>query len=285
MATAGPPGGIEMRNVYVLETGMIKFGRYPDKTVPELGGQAALLALKDAGIAIKDVEMFACGNLYQSNAMIGQRILQQIGQTGIPVINVSNACATGSTAFREAYMAVASGMYDITMAVGVEQMGKQGLLGGGGGGSDPAYATEGRLGSGLMPAVFGQAGMEHMRKYGTTLEHFGKISVKSHKHATKNPFSQYRNEVTLEDVLNARMVAFPNTLYMCCPTGDGAAAAILVSEDKLKQLAGGRKRAKVAASVLTSDPYTERDLTLPDVSTLTLRAAKKAYEMAGVGPG
>ncbi len=273
-----------MRNVYVLGTGMIKFGRYPEKTVPELGAEAALEAIKDAGINIKDIEMFASGNLYQSNAMIGQRILQQIGQTGIPVINVANACATGSTAFREAYMAVGSGMYDVAMAVGVEQMGKQGLLGGGGG-SDPAYATEGRIGSGLMPAVFGQAGMEHMRKYGTKLEHFAKISVKSHKHATKNPYSQYRNEVTLEDVMNARMVAYPNTLYMCCPTGDGAACAILVSEDKLKQLAGGRKRAKVAASVLTSDPYTERDLTLPDVSTLTRRAAKKAYEMAGVGPG
>jgi acetyl-CoA acetyltransferase len=263
---------------------MIKFGRYPDKTVPELGADAALIALKDAGITIKDVELFASGNLYQANAMIGQRILQQIGQTGVPVINVSNACATGSTAFREAFMAVASGMYDIAMAVGVEQMGKQGLLGGGGGGSDPAYSTEGRIGSGLMPAVFGQAGMEHMRKYGTKLEHFAKISVKSHKHATKNPFSQYQNEVSLEDVMNARMVAYPNTLYMCCPTGDGAAAAILVSEDKLKQLAEGRKRAKVAASVLTSDPYTERDLTLPDVSTLTRRAAQKAYEMAGVGP-
>ena len=273
-----------MRNVYVLGTGMIKFGRYPDKSVPELGSDAALMALKDAGVTIQDVELFASGNLFQSNAMIGQRILQQIGQTGIPVINVSNACATGSTAFREAYMAVASGMYDITMAVGVEQMGKQGLLGGGGGGTDPAYATEGRLGSGLMPAVFGQAGIEHMRKYGTTLEHFAKISVKSHKHATKNPHSQYRNEVTLEDVLNARMVAFPNTLYMCCPTGDGAAAAILVSEDKLKQYAGGRKRARVAASVLTSDPYTERDLTLPDVSTLTRRAAKQAFEKAGIGP-
>ena len=91
-----------MRNVYVLGTGMIKFGRYPTKTVPELGGEAAILALKDAGVSIKDVEMFACGNLYQSNAMVGQRILQQIGQTGIPVINVANACATGSTAFREA---------------------------------------------------------------------------------------------------------------------------------------------------------------------------------------
>lgn len=272
-----------MRNVYVLGTGMIKFGRYPDKTVPELGGEAALIALKDAGIAIKDVEMFACGNLYQANAMVGQRILQQIGQTGIPVVNVSNACATGSTAFREAYISVASGMYDVTMAVGVEQMGKQGLLGGGGG-SDPAYSTEGRIGSGLMPAVFGQAGVEHMRQYGTKPEHFAKISVKSHKHATKNPFSQYRNEVSLEDVMNARMVAFPNTLYMCCPTGDGAAAAILVSEDKLKQLAGARKRPRVAASVLTSDPYTDRDLTLPDVSTLTRRASRKAFEMAGVGP-
>ena len=274
-----------MRNVYVLGTGMIKFGRYPEKTVPELGGEAALLALKDAGVKIQDVEMFACGNLYQANAMVGQRILQQIGQTGIPVINVSNACATGSTAFREAYLSVASGMYDMAMAVGVEQMGKAGLLGGGGGGgTDPAYSPEGKIGSGLMPAVFGQAGIEHMRKYGTKLEHFAKISVKSHKHATKNPFSQYRNEVSLEDVMNARMVAYPNTLYMCCPTGDGAAAAILVSEDKLKQFAAGRKRPRVAASVLTSDPWTDRDLTLPDVSTLTRRASKKAYEMAGVGP-
>src|SRR5258708_6136959 len=159
-----------MRNVYVLGTGMIKFGRYPDKTVPELGGQAALLALKDAGIAIKDVEMFACGNLYQSNAMVGQRILQQIGQTGIPVINVSNACATGSTAFREAYMSVASGMYDISMAVGVEQMGKQGLLGGTGGG-DPAYSTEGKVGSGLMPAVFWQAGIHDHAQHPPNLSH------------------------------------------------------------------------------------------------------------------
>jgi len=274
-----------MRNVYVLGTGMVKFGRYPDRDVPDLGGEAALMALKDAGIGMKDVEFMACGNLFQASAMVGQRVLQQIGQTGIPVINVANACATGSTAFREAYMSVASGMYEIAMAVGVEQMGKRGLLGGlGGGGGDPAYATEGRLGSGLMPAVFGQTGIEHMRKYGTTLEHFAKISVKSHKHATRNPYAQYRNEISLQDVLNARMIAYPNTLYMCCPTGDGAAAAIVVSEAKLKQLAGGRKRPRVAASVLTSDPWVERDLTLPDVNTLTKRAAEKAYEMAGLGP-
>ena len=269
-----------MRDVYVLGVGMIKFGRYPDKDVSQLGGEAAVQALKDAGMSIKDIEMFVCGNLFQANAMNGQKILQQIGQTGIPVFNVSNACATGSTAFREAYVGVASGMYDTTMAVGVEQMGKMGLLGGGA--RSGGESVEGVLGSGLMPAVFGQAGVEHMRKYGTTPEQFAKISVKNHKHSVHNPLSQYQVEVSLEDVMKARMVAFPNTLYMCCPTGDGAAAAILVSEEKMRQFTN--KPVKVAASVLTSDPYTDRDLTMPDVNTLTQNAAKQAYEKSGIGP-
>jgi acetyl-CoA acyltransferase len=267
-----------MRDVYVVGVGMIKFGRYPEKDVSELAAQAALLALADAGMAIKDIQLLASGNLLQANAMVGQRILQQIGQTGIPIINVSNACATGSTAFREAYFAVGSGEYDVAMAVGSEQMGKAGLLGGGG----SRESVEGILGSGLMPAVFGQAGMEHMRQYGTKMEHFAKISVKNHKHSTKNPLSQYQSEVALEDVMNARMVAYPNTLYMCCPTGDGAAAAIVCSEAVLKK--HGKQPVKVACSVLTSDPWTPRDLTLPDVSTLTRNAAKTAYEKAGVGP-
>jgi acetyl-CoA acyltransferase len=269
-----------MRDVYVLGVGMIKFGRYPDKDVPELAGEAALLALKDAGMTIRDVQLLASGNLFQANAMVGQRILQQIGQTGIPVVNVSNACATGSTAFREAYFAVGSGEYDVAMAVGSEQMGKAGLLGGGS--ASRSESVEGVLGSGLMPAVFGQAGVEHMRKYGTKVEHFAKISVKNHKHSTKNPLSQYQVEVSLDDVLKARMVAYPNTLYMCCPTGDGAAAAVVVSESVMKKYS--KKPVKVACSVLTSDPWTERDLTLPDVSTLTRNAAKVAYERAGVGP-
>ncbi len=269
-----------MRDVYVLGIGMIRFGRYPDKDVPQIGGEAALQAFKDAGMSIKDIELLVCGNLFQASGMVGQRILQQVGQTGIPVINVSNACATGSTAFREAYIGVASGMYDVTMAIGVEQMGKMGLLGGGA--RSGTESVEGVLGSGLMPAVFGQAGVEHMRKYGTTIDQFAKISVKNHKHSVHNPLSQYQVEVSLEDVLKARMVAYPNTLYMCCPTGDGAAATILVSEDKIKQYTN--KPIKVAASVITSDPYTERDLTLPDVNTLTKNAAKQAYEKAGVGP-
>ena len=269
-----------MRDVYVLGVGMIKFGRYPDKDVPQLGADAALLALKDAGMTIKDIELLVCGNLFQSSSMNAQRILQQIGQTGIPALNVTNACATGSTAFREAYVGIASGMYDITMAVGVEQMGKMGLLGGGA--RSGGESVEGVLGSGLMPAVFGQAGVEHMRKYGTTFEQFAKVSVKNHKHSVHNPLSQYQVEVSLGDVVKGRMVAYPNTLYMCCPTGDGAAAAILVSAEKMKQFTA--KPVKVACSVLTSDPWTDRDLTMPDVNTLTRNAAKQAYEKAGLGP-
>lgn len=269
-----------MRDVYVLGVGMIKFGRYPDKDVAQMGAEAAVAALEDAGTSIGDIELLVCGNLFQASAMNAQKILQQIGQTGIPALNVSNACATGSTAFREAYIGVASGMYDATMAVGVEQMGKMGLLGGGA--RSGGESVEGVLGSGLMPAVFGQAGVEHMRKHGTTAEHFAKVSVKNHKHSVHNPLSQYRVEVTLDDVLHARMVAYPNTLYMCCPTGDGAAAAVLMSEEKMRQFTA--KPIKVAASVLTSDPYTERDLTMPDVNTLTRNAAKQAYETSGIGP-
>ena len=147
--------------VFVAGVAMLRFGRYPDKDVPELGGEAALLALDDAGLAIRDVQFMAAGCLFQANAMVGQRILQEIGQTGIPVMNVANACATGSSAFREAWLHVASGECDIALAVGVEQMGKMGLLGGGGGGS--GIRTEGVIGSGLMPAVFGPSSVRITR--------------------------------------------------------------------------------------------------------------------------
>jgi len=257
---------------------MIKFGRYPDKDVAQLGAQAGHEALKDAGVDMKAIESLYSGNLYQTSGS-GQRILQQLGQTGIPVINVANACATGSTAFREAYFAIASGAYDIVMAVGSEQMGKQGLLGSRG---DPATSLEGRVGSYMMPAVFGMAGMEHAKKYGTQQEHFAMASVKNHFHSTQNPLAQYQKESPLDEVMNGRVIAYPNTLLMCCPTGDGAAAAILCSMDKARQYT--TQPIKVAASVLTSDPYTDRDLTLPDINTLTRNAAKIAYEQAGIGP-
>ncbi len=269
-----------MSDVYILGVDMIKFGRFPDRTVPSLGAEAALLALDDAGLTIQDMEALYCGNLGQSSGMVGQRILQEIGQTGMPVVNCANACATGATAFREAWTSIKAGLYDVVLAVGVEQMGK-GLLGGTGAGK--GIPKEGLLGSGTMPAVFAEAGMEHTRKYGTTFEQFAKISVKNHHHSTMNPKAMYQIETPLEEVMNAEMISYPNSKLMCSVNVDGSAAAVLVSEKKAKEL-GMERVVKVKASILSSDPYQERDLVMPDVNTCTRKAAKEAYEMAGVGP-
>lgn len=269
-----------MSDVYVLGVDMMKFGRFPEKSVPQLGAEAALMALDDAGLSMQQMQAVYCGNIGESSAMVGQRILHQIGQTGVPVVNCTNACATGATAFREAWIAIKAGLYDLVLAVGVEQMGK-GLLGGGS--KAGGISTEGLLGSGTMPAVFGEAGLEHSRKYGTTFEQFAKVSVKNHRHSTLNPKAMYQMDTPLEMVMGAEMIAYPNTKLMCSVNVDGAAAAILASERKAREL--GMKRAvRVKASVLTSDPWQERDLVLPDVNTCTRNAAKQAYEMAGVAP-
>ena len=269
-----------MSDVYIVGVDMIKFGRFPETSVPRLGSQAAMMALDDAGLALKDMEALYCGNLGQAGAMVGQRILAEIGQTGIPVVNCANACATGATAFREGWMSIRAGVYDAVLCVGVEQMGR-GLLGGGG--ARKGIPTEGLLGSGTMPAVFAEAGMEHTRKYGTTFEHFAQVSVKNHHHSTMNPKAMYQIETPLETVMNAEMISYPNTKLMCSVNVDGSAGAVLVSERKLKEM-GSNRAVKVLASAMTSDPYQERNLSMPDVNTCTQQAAAKAYEMAGLGP-
>ncbi len=270
-----------MSDVYVVGVDMIKFGRFPERTVPDLGAEAALMALDDCGLTIHDMEALYCGNLGQASGMVGQRMLQQIGQTGIPVVNCANACATGATAFREAWTSIKAGLYDLTLAVGVEQMGK-GLLGGGGGGS--GIPKEGLLGSGTMPAVFAEAGQEHARQYGTTFEQFAKVSVKNHHHSTMNPKAMYQIETPLDTVMNAEMISYPNTKLMCSVNVDGSAAAVLASEKKVKELGLMSRAVKVRASILTSDPWQERDLVMPDVNSCTRKAAAAAYEMAGIGP-
>jgi len=269
-----------MTDAYIVGVDMIKFGRFPDRTVPNIGAEAALLALDDCGLTIQDMQALYCGNLGQASGMVGQRILQEIGQTGIPVVNVSNACATGATAFREGWAAVKAGLYDLVLCVGVEQMGK-GLLGGAGGGS--GIPKEGLLGSGTMPAVFAEAGMEHSRKYGTTFEHFAKVSVKNHHHSTLNPKAMYQIETPLDVVMNAEMISYPNTKLMCSVNVDGSAAAVIASEKKAKELGLMKRAVKVRASILTSDPWQERDLVMPDVNSCTRKAAREAYEMAGLG--
>ena len=268
-----------MSDVYIVGVDMIKFGRFPETSVPRLGAQAAMMALDDAGLGLKDMEALYSGNLGQAGAMVGQRILAEIGQTGIPVVNCANACATGATAFREGWMSIRADVYDAVLCVGVEQMGR-GLLGGGGG--RKGISTEGLLGSSTMPAVFAEAGMEHSRKYGTTFEQFAQVSVKHHHHSTMNPKAMYQIETPLETVMNSEMISYPNTKLMCAVTLSGSAAAVLVSERKLKEI-GSNRAVKVLASVLTSDPYQERNLSMPDVNTCTQQAAAKAYEMAGLG--
>jgi acetyl-CoA acyltransferase len=268
-----------MGDVYIVGVDMIKFGRYPDRTVPGLAAEAALMALDDAGLTIKQMQALFCGNLGQASGMVGQRMLAEIGQTGIPVTNVANACATGATAFRDAWMTIKAGVYDLVLAVGAEQMGK-GLLGGGDG-----VSPEGLIGSGTMPAMFAHIGMEHSHKYGTTFAQFAQVSVKNHHHSTMNPKSMYRKETPLEEVMGAEMIAYPNTKLMCSVNVDGSAAAVLASEAKVRQLGLMDRAVRIRASEMSSNPFEERQLAMPDFSGATRVAARNAYEQAGVGPG
>ena len=270
-----------MSDVYVVGTDMIRFGRYPERTVEDIGAEAALLALADAGLGIRDMQAVYCGNLGQASGSVGQRILKQIGQTGVPVVNTANACATGATAFREGWIGIKAGLYDVVLCVGVEQMGK-GMLG-----APRAYAgvpIEGLLGSATMPASFATLGMEHTRRYGTTFEQFAKVSVKNHHHSTLNDKAMYRFETPLDEVMNAEMIAYPLTKLMCSVNVDGAAAAVLCSEAKARQLGLMKRAVRVRASVLTSDPYTPHNFAYMDFNAVTRLAAKQAYDMAGVGP-
>lgn len=284
-------------DVWIIGTAMTRFGRFPDNDLLDLASDAALRALGDSTLAIGGIGVLAMGNVYEANSHNGQRLQKQIGQTGIPVYNVVNACATGATAVRVAMMSVKAGEADTALAVGVEKMGKMGMLGAKksrdarkqfepSGRYGSVLKTEGVLGTGLMPGVFAQAGTEYALAHGVTRTQFAKVAQKNHAHSVLNPLAQYRKEFSLDEILDAEMIAYPNTLPMCCPTGDGAAAVVLVSDAKLQTLDPGvRDRAvKVSASVLTSDPWTEAGQVQPDVNTLTRDAADAAYEQAGLGP-
>lgn len=285
-------------DVWIIGTSMTPFGRFEDKDLIDLASDAALDALKDAGSTIADIGTLAVGNVYEANSHNGQRLQKQIGQTGVPVYNVVNACATGATAVRVALLSLAAGEADTALAVGVEKMGKMGMLGGAAKSRDAkkqysptgrygsVLKTEGILGTGLMPGVFAQSGMEYALRHGVTGVQFARVAQKNHAHSVLNPLAQYRKEFALREILDAEVIAYPNTLPMCCPTGDGAAAVVLVSDAKLKTLDPDvRKRAiKISASVLTSDPWVESGQVQPDVNTLTRNAADAAYEQAGIGP-
>ena len=285
--------------VWILGASMTKFGRYADKDLMDLAAEASLGALDDGGVTMAEMDVLAAGCLYEANGGVGQRLQKQLGQTGIPVFNVANACATGATAVRTVMMAIKAGEAQMGLAVGVEQMGKMGMLGGDRaarsdkqvferkGRFGSVVGVEGRLGTNMMPGVFAQAGMEYAYENdGVGFEQFAKVAQKNHEHSTLNPLAQYRKAFTLDEVMGSEVIAYPNTLLMCCPTGDGSAAVVLVSDEKLRTLSKEQQRraVKVSASVLTSDPWTEGCQVQPDVNTLTRNAADEAYEASGVDP-
>ena len=287
------------RDVWVLGTSMTKFMRYRDRDLIDLASEAALAAMADGGVSIGDMDVLAAGCLAEAAGAVGQRLQKQIGQTGIPVYNVANACATGATALRTVIMSIKAGESEMGLAVGVEQMGKMGLLGPAGRSKESRHVfepagrygsvmpTEGVIGTGVMPGVFAQAGMEYAYEHdGVGFEQFAKVAEKNHAHSVLNPLAQYQKAFSLDEIMGGEVIAYPNTILMCCPTGDGAAAAVVVSDEKLATLpAEARRRAvKISASVMTSDPWSDGGQVQPDVNTLTRQAATQAYEQAGVGP-
>lgn len=285
--------------VWILGIHMTKFGKYRDRDVVDLASEATFGALADGGIGMGDIDVMAAGNLMNAGASIGQQLQKQVGQTGVPVFNVANACATGATALRVAIMAIKAGEAEAGLAVGVEKLAGAGLLGAADGADGSSRWTpqgrfgavapiDGRVGTDSMPGVFAQIGMEYGHKYGgTSFELFARISEKNHAHSTLNPLAAYQKRFTLEEIMNDIMISYPNTRPMCSANCDGAAAAVVVSESKLKTLSAEQQRraVKVSASVLTSDPWQEACQVLPDINTLTRNAANRAYEQAGVGPG
>jgi acetyl-CoA acyltransferase len=283
-------------NVWILGIHMTRFGKHKDKDTLDLGAEAVFGALQDAGVTMRDIGVIGAGNLFGTG--FGQQLQKQVGQTGIPVYNVANACATGATALRVAIMAVKAGEAGLGLAVGAEKLSGAGLLTGNVSRASKARwepqgrygavaALDGRVGTETMPGVFAQIGMEYNHRYGGAgFELFARISEKNHAHSTLNPNATYQKAMSLEQIMNDVMIAYPNTRPMCSANCDGAAAAVVVGEAKLRTLSleQQRRAVKVSASVLTTDPWQEACQVLPDVNTLTRAAAATAYEQAGLGP-
>lgn len=293
-------------NAIVAGVGMTRFGKHLDRGLKSLGGEAIQAALEDAGVQGSDIEAAYVGNaaaglVTGQESIRGQVILRSVGIGKIPVINVENACASASTAFNQACAMVSAGLYDIVLAVGVEKLYHEdkrksfaafsGAVdvealaeimerlrkGAEAGGAAAAAGGAGEKRSMFMD-IYAAAARNHMQKYGTTVHQFARVSAKNSFHGSLNPRAQFREQLTVEDVLAAPMIAEPLTRPMCSPIGDGAAAAVVVSERKARQL-GLTDRVRVVSTVLHSG----WDRAADEPGTVELCAAD-AYAEAGVGP-
>lgn len=297
-----------MENVYIIGLGMIRFNKYPDRGVRDMSHEVTNLALKDAGLEKEDLQAAFFSNTFwgmfdNQHSIRGEVALRSMGIDAIPVTNVENACAGASTALHLAYTGVKADMYDVAIAIGSEKITNPDKML-----SLSAYATcmdvanfeaqmktmeelnktfnveipEGQTPPGEGRSIFMDAyamgARWHMSKFGTTQKQLAVICAKNHWHGFLNPMSQYQQDMTVEEVLADKPIAYPLTRSMCAPVGDGAAAAIVCSEKYLKKLSGARP-VKIRASVLGTG--TDRDLDGEDIGE---RLVNKAYEIAGVGP-
>ena len=266
-----------MREVAVIGIGQSEFGKFPDRTAAQLGGEAVSAALTDCGISPRDIQVAYAARSYDANCT-AQGVLKEVGISALEMINVENACAGGATAFRGVWKEIADGRYDIGIAIGVESMTTSPIAGK----LIPPEKDDldGLLGL-TMPAMFGMVARRQMEEYGATAEDFAMVSVKNHDHGCLNPKAQYKKKFTVEEILNSRMICDPITLLMCCPNTDGAAAAILCSMDVARKYTTHPIKV-IASTLLTgSYKYLQDDIS---VSLVGRKTAEMAYEMAGVDP-
>jgi len=284
------------KKVYVIGVGMTKFekpGRREDFDYPDMAKEAGMKALADSGCSYKDVEQVVCGYCY-GDTTCGQRAVYQLGLTGVPVYNVNNACSTGSTALFMAKQLIEGGLADCTMALGFEKMAPGSLGSNWNDRTNPTLKhfeamTEMRdiVAAPMTPQLFGNAGLEHMEKYGSTPEHFAKIAWKNHKHSTNNPYSQFQKEFSLDQVLNGKKIYEYLTLLQCCPTSDGSGCAILASEEFVKSRGLEHQAVEIVGQVMSTDfPSTFEDKSCIKLvgSEMTRSAVDKLEKQCGFTP-
>jgi len=263
------------REAFIVGAGMSRFGKQSHRTIEEIGQEAVRAAMKEAGVERGDIDEVFCGTGY-GGVMLGQRILRDLGMTGPPVTNVENACSSGATGVREACAAIATGRAEVVLVVGVDKLTTFG------GGTLPLEASDPDVANGMiMPAVYAMRARRYMFETGATPEHLAMVTVKAREAAALNPHAQMRTPTTVAEVLASRPIADPLTLFMCCPSGDGAAAVVITTAARARQL--GVQPVKIAASVLQSGYYKTgfRDTAF---SELTARTVALAYDAAGLGP-
>jgi acetyl-CoA acetyltransferase len=279
---------------FVAGVGMTKFEKIAtrDWTYPDMVAEAVGLALADAGVSYDEVQRAAVGYVFQPSAA-GQRALYDIGLTGVPVVNVNNNCATGSTALMLAREWVEAGLVDVALAVGFEQMTKESMSGSG---ATPAVTTidkhlgvmvpqHGWAQAPMTAQFFGHAANEHMQRYGTSAEQLAGVAVKNHEHSTRNPYAQFQAAYTLEQVLADKPVHGPLTRSQCSPMSDGSAAAVVVSERFVRDRGLEDRAVPILGQALVTDTAAAFDTgSMIDVvgAPMTRAAGRQALGAAGV---